>query len=172
MSAGDIDDRLGPVGELSRLRRKFPQLNQYLQTVDSLEIHRATIPFGAGISKYGQRPYVDERLDLEFDGKNVAVCLRAHECTEWALRKWADIGVDYDFDPRGHRLANRAEFEELARLHGSADEDELWDAYNEFLDPQLRKLEHAPLTNVPPDLALYPYESDEKMMERLREAMR
>ncbi len=180
MSAGSIDDRLGPQGELEQLRSEHADLDEYLSAADSYPIIRADIPFGAGISTNGETRYIDRRLDTILDGIDVSPALAVHETVEWALREFCSIGLDYSTDPRGHRLANRAEYEkvlELAHKAASAgvwvisdktDED-LWDAYDELMDPQLRRIQTEPLTLVPADLAMYPYEGTE-WEEKIREA--
>ena len=72
--------------------------------------------------------------------------------------------MDYANDPSGHRLANRSEAQLVEEMGVDLD------AYDEHLDPQLRKIEKLPLHNVPKDLALYPYTSDEDLLDRIREA--
>ena len=178
MSAGDIDDRLGPATELERLEATNAELRTYLAWARSnITIERATIPFGGGISKDGKTAYVHPDLDCTVNGIDCIFAVATHEFTEWALRQFCRIGEDYADDPRGHRLANRAEYDEVYRLLVNDDyaqdqnkAEEAWDAYDSHLDPQLTALEHAPLTNVPSDLALYPYESDEAMLRKIREA--
>ena len=177
MSAGDIDDRLGPATELERLEATNVELRNYLTWArEHIRIERATIPFGGGISKDGKVAYVHPSLDCVVSGVDCIFAIATHEFTEWALREFCRIGEDYADDPRGHRLANRAEYDEVGRLLGDEglDKDaaasEAWEAYDAHLDPQLTAIEHAPLTNVPSDLALYPYESDEAMLRKIREA--
>jgi len=64
MSAGDLDDHLGPAGELARLRATHPDLDAYLKWAldfgagDAIPIERAQAPFGAGISRGGSRVYI------------------------------------------------------------------------------------------------------------------
>jgi hypothetical protein len=165
VSAGDIDDRLGPATELERLEATNVELRKYLAWArTNIAVERATIPFGGGISKDGKTAYVHPDLDCTVTGINCIFAVATHEFTEWALREFCKIGVDYADDPRGHRLANRAEANEVARLGVELD------AYDEHLDPQLIAIEHAPLTNVPKDLALYPYEDDEHIMHKIRRA--
>jgi hypothetical protein len=172
MSAGDIDDRLGPEGELERLRAGNTELDSYLQTLDSIPIHRAGVPFGAGISQSGNAVYIDPRLDTDLDGVNLDRALATHEVVEWGLRQYAKIGVDYDYDPRGHRIANRAEYNTVAGLFPDLDLEDAWEKYDEFIDPQIRRIEGEPLSGVPSDLATYPYEDDEAMMKKIKEAQR
>jgi hypothetical protein len=71
--------------------------------------------------------------------------------------------MDYVNDPSGHRLANRSEAQLVEEMGVDLD------AYDEHLDPQLKKIEKLPLHNVPKDLALYPYTSDEALLDRIRE---
>jgi hypothetical protein len=170
MSAGDIDDTLGPEGELEAFRAQYPDLDQYLQDAVSYPPVRAGIPYGAGISRDGSTPYIDERLDTVLDGIDVSPALVTHEVVEWGLREFAKIGVDYDYDPKGHRIANRAEYSAVAQLFPNLDPQEAWESYDEFIDPQVRRIERSPLSGVPSDLATYPYEDDDKMMEKIRKA--
>lgn len=178
MSAGDIDDHLGPATELERLEATNAELRTYLAWARSnITIGRATIPFGGGINRTGTTVYVHPDLDCTVNGVDCTFAIATHEFTEWALREFCRIGEDYADDPRGHRLANRAEYDEVYRLLVNDDyaqdqnkAEEAWEAYDSHLDPQLTALEHAPLTNVPSDLALYPYESDEAMLRKIREA--
>lgn len=180
MSAGDIDDKLGPADELSRLRSENPKLNRYILYIPTVPIFRAEVPFSAGITQGGRICYIDPRLDTILDGVDISPALREHECTEWALRWYCQIGMDYAGDPRGHRLANRAEYEKVLELIGPAVPAEpdgfyadFWrDRYDSFLDPQVRFIETAPLTSVPRDLDLYPYANDEKLLARIKEAQR
>ena len=175
MSAGDIDDHLGPATELERLEATNAELRNYLTWARAnIAIERATIPFGGGINRTGTTVYVHPDLDCTVNGVDCTFAIATHEFTEWALREFCRIGEDYADDPRGHRLANRAEYDEVYRLtpddYDDVTPEEAWDAYDSHLDPQRTALEHAPLTNVPSDLALYPYESDEAMLRKIREA--
>jgi len=158
MTAGDIDDRLGPEGELGRLRSMYPDLDAYLRDAEEYPILLASCPFGAGISQDGKRRYVDPRLNTELNGVDLKPALVKHETVEWAVRLFCQIGVDYSFDPRGHRLANRAEYNKVSDdLFPDLDPDEAWEAYDEFLDPQLKALEDQPIPSPAKDLAMYPY---------------
>lgn len=172
MSAGDIDDRLGPEGELERLCFENEELGIYITEMDSLPIERASIPFGAGISQDGQTRYIDSRINCDLNGTDVSICLVTHESVEWALREFCGIGEDYASDPRGHRLANRAEYEKVADLFGVVHDnaEDVWMDYDDFIDPQIRAIEHDPLANVPKDLALYPYAEDSVMLRKIKEA--
>ncbi len=172
MSAGDIDDRLGPEGELASLRTEYPSLDAYLNEAPNVINYMYNIPYGAGISENGQTVYIDSRLDTMVNGVNMSDALATHETTEWALREFCQIGTDYAADPRGHRLANRAEYEEVHRLLGAQfiNPEAAWEAYDDALDPQIRRIEHAEIGKAPADLALYPYEGT-AILDRLREAM-
>lgn len=171
MSSGDIDDRLGPPGKVDDLRKTSQGFDLYMSSIDSIPIKRAGVPYGAGISTDGRTCYVDDRLVLILNGVDVSPALRTHECVEWALREYFDIGWDYHSDPSGHRLANRAEYEEVGRLFPDQDPDDAWEAYDDFVDPQIRNIEHEDVTNVPKDLALYPYEHT-AIFRRIKEAQR
>lgn len=166
MTAGDIDDHLGPIGELQRLANETPRLKDYLAGIDDLPIYRGSIPFSAGISVDGRIRYLDNALDTSLNGVDVSLALATHESVEWALREFCQIGVDYANDPRGHRLANREEYEKVTDLWSKsgkpniweeAPENGLWEQYDDFIDPQVRRIEKSPVSDVPPDLALYPY---------------
>ena len=71
MSAGDIDDRLGPEGELDSLRTEYPSLDAYLNSAPAIN-RDYNIPYGAGISEDGQTVYIDSRLDTMVDGVDCA----------------------------------------------------------------------------------------------------
>ena len=150
MSAADIDDKLGPKGELERLMDEHDDLRKYLEKPHYLA--RATIPFGAGISEDGATVYVDRGLKTVIHGVNVIGALATHERVEWGLRKFCGIGEDYSKEPEGHRLANRAEKEFVERLGVD------WGKYCDFMDPQLERIEHEKIRRIPKNLALYPYE--------------
>jgi hypothetical protein len=174
MSAGDIDDRLGPEGRLRQLRQDYPELDAYLAKADTLPIQRVSgIPYGAGISTDGQTRYINSELQTVLDGVDISLALATHESVEWALRQFCGIGEDYQDDPSGHRLANRAEYEKVSELFGVTEEttNGLWADYDGFLDPQLAALEHAEIIAPPKDLALYPYEGT-PLYEKIREAQR
>jgi hypothetical protein len=151
MASGDLDDERGSIVELNRLRKQFPKLDAELRNMDR-EINRDwSIPLGAGISEDGQTVYIDKDFDTEFDGVDISEALATHEIVEWALRKYARIGVDYRRDPHGHRLANAAEDEVVKALGFS------WREYDDFVDPQIEREEQQPREELPPDLAMYPY---------------
>src|SRR6266702_7291255 len=136
MSAGDIDDRLGPEGELDSLRTEYPSLDAYLNSAPAIN-RNYNIPYGAGISEDGQTVYIDSRLNTMVDGVDCAQALATHERVEWALREFCQIGRDYAADPRGHRLANRAEYEMVHNLLWKQFEfpDDAWEEYDDALDP-------------------------------------
>jgi hypothetical protein len=159
MSAGDIDDTLGPEGRLTALRSTFPDLDQYLSRVGDLKVERACVPFGAGISQDGLTVYIDPRIDTNCGGTDMSPALVVHESTEWALRTFCEIGEDYANDPTGHRLANRAEYVAVGLLlaHTAEDGEEAWQIYDDFIDPQVMKLEFDTIGAMAPDLDLYPY---------------
>jgi hypothetical protein len=172
MSAGDIDDTLGPEGRLTALRAQYPDLDRYLSRIGDLKVERACVPFGAGISNDGLTVYIDPRIDTICDGTDLAPALVVHESTEWALRTFCEIGEDYANDPTGHRLANRAEYVAVGLLlaHKAEDAEEAWQIYDDFIDPQVMKLEFDTIGAVAPDLDLYPYAGNAGLEGRVRAA--
>src|SRR5437899_2076992 len=104
--------------------------------MDNVPIRRAGVPFGAGISESGETVYIDPRLDTVVDGVNVDKALLTHEVVEWGLRQFARIGMDYADDPRGHRIANRAEYNTVTQLFPDLEPEAAWERYDEFIDPQ------------------------------------
>lgn len=164
MSSGDIDDTLGPEGELEALASQHSALRAYLTLMSTLPILKGQTPFSAGISTDGRTRYIDPRLATILDGVDLSPALATHESIEWALREFCQIGVDYGRDPRGHRLANRAEAEMAESLGFD------WETYSEFIDPQVRAIEALPLTAVPGDLALYPYEGNAHFLAKVTKA--
>lgn len=160
MSAGDIDDTLGSILELERLKMQFQDFQVYWNAIDTLPISRTFhIPYGAGINAKGTIVYVSSDIDPFVNSIDCASALAYHEATEWALRKFCQVGVDYAHDPQGHRLANRAEAERAAKLL-SLPVDAAWKLYSKHIDPEVQYDESEPIANVPPDLALYPYPPD------------
>ena len=158
MTSGDIDDKLESAEWLVELREGNAEFNAYLiKAWQFRPVRTFFIPFGAGISEDGQRVYISHDIQTIIDGVECENALVRHETTEWALRKFCSIGVDYLTDPSGHRLANRAEhdrvMELLARENG-------WELYEEIINPQviLDEREEFEDLPIPQDLALYPYE--------------
>jgi len=167
MTAGSIDDHLGSSIELARLIEQFPSFGDYLAQAEDFDLNTEyDCPFVGGITDDGQTPLGDRHFNWDWNGLIIKPCIREHECTEWGLREFCRIGVDYEKDPRGHRLANRAELDELTRQlylqqindeRRSMNEKELWEAYDAFIDPQVKGVEGEKITLIHPQLALYPY---------------
>lgn len=174
MTSGDIDDTIGSQFQLTRYLETNDAFRSYMATADQLPILRATIPYGAGISTDGQTRYIDYRINTMFNDVDVALALATHESCEWGLREFLKVGLYYEIDPLGHRLANRAEFNKLIEVYAYPPQDEyitdLWEEYDDFIDPQIRRIEHSELDcNIPLDLALYPYEGT-KLYDKIRKA--
>lgn len=170
MSSGDIDDRLGPEGMLDNLRKHNIDLDLYLRSAGLIKpIRTFFIPYGAGISQDGSRVYISYDVQSNIDGVECEAALVCHETTEWALREYAGIGMDYAADPAGHRLANRAEYELVNIL--LAPRPDPWAIYSEVIDEQIMNAERIRFDNrpIPQDLALYPY--DYSMRLKLQDAM-
>jgi hypothetical protein len=174
MSSGDIDDFLGPSAELERLIATHADLRQYLEWARAnIEIVRAECPYTGGISTDLKVAFIDPRLNTILADTDIIRAPVTHEFTEGGLRKFCQIGIDYAEDPRGHRLANRAEYNVVMEILGPVfpgPTDDPWSIYDDFMDTQVRKIEKLPLTKVDPRLWLYPYESDPEMIRRIREA--
>ena|SRR5258708_7429867 len=169
MSAGDIDDRLGPEDQLAELRAEHPELDAYLVMAWNLApVRTFFIPYGAGISADGARPYISNDLQSNINSIECGQALVRHETTEWGLRHFCAIGEDYANDPRGHRLANRAEHDLVLSL---LDREDAWELYSMIIDPQIILAERQEFEDraIPFDLALYPY--DEDLKRKLIEAM-
>ncbi len=169
MSTGDIDDRLGPEGELEELRLQYPELEEYLSWAWGLKpVRTFFIPYAAGISADGKRVYISYDIQSSVEGIDCESALVRHETTEWGLRRFCLIGEDYITDPRGHRLSNRAEHDRIVQLLGGED---AWDIYTEIIDPQVINAERGDFEDrpIPQDLALYPYDQEEQ--EKLITAM-
>jgi len=168
MASGDIDDQLGSEVELNRLMTQFPDFARYYDQIEDIPISTAFhIPYGAGIAELGTHVYVSSDINPVVLGVDCSRALAYHEATEWALRKFAGIGVDYAHDPAGHRLANRAEAMCAARLLDKP-LAEGWRIYSRYIDPQVRYDESEPVRDCPPDLALYPY--PEELRAKIRAA--
>ncbi len=168
MSAGDIDDRLGDAEELARLRATDHHFSMWLQAAYQLHpIRTFFIPYGAGISEDGNHVYISYDIQTIVDGIECESALVRHEATEWGLRHFFGIGEDYESDPSGHRLANRAEHDRVVQLLVRED---AWDIYTEIIDPQVILAERTDIGEkpVPKDLAMYPY--DENLQNKLIEA--
>jgi hypothetical protein len=168
MSSGDIDDVLADQADWIQILSSNDDLRSYLHTAWQLSpIRLFFIPFGAGMNEDGTRVYISHDIQTVIDDIECAPALVRHETTEWGLRKFAGIGLDYLNDPTGHRLANRAEHDLVQVLLG----DDGWERYSEIIDPQVLNSERTNLKDkpTPKDLALYPYEDEE--IENLLEAM-
>ena len=168
MSSGDIDDTLASQEEFHRLLADNEDLRKYLHTAWQLNpIRLFFIPYGAGMNNDGTRVYISHDIQTVIDDIECAPALVRHETTEWGLRVYASIGLDYLDDPTGHRLANRAEHDLVQVLLGS----DGWEKYSEIIDPQVLNSERTDLKDkpIPKDLAFYPYEEDMilKMLEEM-----
>lgn len=149
MSAGDIDDTLGSAAELLRLQRNYPLMAAYIGSIHALAInHSFDIPLGAGISQDGTIRYIDRHIQTRLNNWDLSPVLATHESVEWALVKWASMPY-----PEAHRLANRAEHDELFKLFPQV----TWKLYSEFINPQVKGVEGEWVTMMPPNLAMYPY---------------
>lgn len=168
ISAGDIDDSLAPRDELEHLLGSA-NIREYIRNAWLfIPCRTFFIPYGAGISHNGSRVYISYDVQTIIDGSDCASALVRHETTEWALRRFLDIGSDYLSDPRGHRLANRAEEQRVLAL---LDRENAWELYQEVIDPQVVLDERTEFDDkpIPRDLALYPYPED--LAERLKRAI-
>lgn len=155
MSVGDFDNHLGSLEELARLRKDHPDFDAYLRRSPEYDFVY-DVPYGAGITTDGSTVLVDRHLDPVYQRKggrpiDLVYCLATHERTEWGLRRFCKIGVDYEHDPAGHRLANAAEKQKVEGLGLT------WAEYNEFIEPQIKGMESERLTKLCPDMARYPY---------------
>jgi hypothetical protein len=167
MTSGSVDDHLGSSIELARLVEQFPSFGDYLASAEDFDLNTEDdVPFVGGITFDGKQPLGDRNFNWDWNGLIIKPSIREHECVEWGLRKFCRIGVDYEHDPAGHRLANRAELDELVRQlylqqvsdeRRSMGEAELWKAYSAFVDPQVKGVESEQITSVNKQLALYPY---------------
>src|SRR5215831_16700836 len=129
MSTGDIDDKLGPEGELVNLRQRYPDLDAYLRDAwNFVPVRTFFIPLGAGINEDGTRVYISYDIQTNIDGVECENALVRHETTEWALREYCGIGEDYASDPSGHRLANLAEHDRVIELLAGRGDD-AWSVY-------------------------------------------
>jgi len=157
MTSAAIDDTLAPAEELAALRTNNEQFNDYLRWAwKQIPNRNFFVPYGAGISENGARVYISNDIATLVEGIDCADALLRHETTEWALRTFLRIGDDYENDPRGHRLANRAEHDRVLAL---LDRPEAWELYTSHINPQVLFDERESLEGkrLPVDLALYPY---------------
>jgi len=169
MSSGDIDDTLGDAEYLKELRRDNIPFERYLCLAFFYKpIRSFFIPFGAGISEDGRRVYISNDLQSIVQGVECESALVRHEVVEWGLRYFLKIGEDYQEDPRGHRLANRAEHDRVLQL---LDRSDAWELYTTIIDPQIMREERDEIKKraIPRDLALYPY--DDEFRDALQLAM-
>ncbi len=171
MSAGDIDDDVIPLEAVNKLRKRFQELDNYLKLAWTFHPFRSFfIPYGAGISEDGMRVYISHDIQTVVSGIECENALIRHETTEWGLREFCSIGIDYAADPNGHRMANVVEF---ARVYELVDRPNAIELYEGILDPQVILAERTKVKGkpVPRDLALYPYEDDEKLLYDLKDEM-
>jgi hypothetical protein len=171
MSAGDIDDKEEPLSTLARLRIENKDFDEYLMWARNIvPVRTFFIPFGAGVSEDGKTVYVSYDVQTTINGIDYESALVIHETTEWALRRYLGIGDDYADDPLGHRIANSAEFTRVRTLGGG---NAGLDIYQEIIDEQIHRTERMEITGrpIPRDLALYPYEDDVGLCDKLQEEM-
>jgi len=172
MTSGSVDDKLGSEEVLQDYKNRFPLFREYMELCDDLPIERTCVPETGGISMDLQVRFISDRFDTLLNGRDISTAIGRHESCEGALRKFCGIGVDYQDDPRGHRLANRAEWNEVAKLFPEMDPDEAWETYDDFVDPQVRKIERLGVYgSVDPRMDLYPYEGTD-LYEAMQQAQR
>ena len=161
-----LDDKMGPLEGLNRLLGGNREFSEYFKKIEHLRISRDFhIPYGAGISNDGAKVYISSDIKTIVQGVDCGICLVYHEATEWGLREFCKIGLDYNKDPRGHEFANRVEARKASELLGLPLE-EAWKIYGRIIDPQVMHDEDGVVADVPGDLALYPY--TKKLQEKIK----
>lgn len=109
------------------------------------------VPYGAGTSKDGAMIYIDNRLPKTIDdGHGVDIdldeSLPRHEYPEFMQMR---RGTSYA-DAHEH-YANPSEKEYVEKQGGN------WKGYDKNIQELIRKIEHSPNPNLPPDLYKKPY---------------
>lgn len=176
MSAGhSFDDKPGSIAKLRALLMRFPAIGARLRQ-PHIVLRSFDIPYLGGISSNGKFVYIDRHLPRKSSGVPLDEFIEVHESVEEALvhaaRKFDEIrkaltssSEDSALYEPCHHLATAAE--NYAVLASGYD----WDRYEDGLHPDYMPIEHEDILRVPPDLALFPYESDAKLLARMKEVM-
>jgi hypothetical protein len=143
-----FDDDPGDFAELQRLRQSHSAIQDWLRRFrrTDREFH---IPYLSGISTDGSCVYIDRTLPLVIL-RNISLgqLLIVHETVEYALMRAA--GLKYE---PAHHLATAAEAHMLSIIAPGTS----WDDYRSVLRPYYQPILDDKLSEVPQDLALYPY---------------
>jgi hypothetical protein len=143
-----FDDEPGNFAELVRVRRAHPVVQDWLRRYrrTDREFH---IPYLSGVSTDGSCVYIDHALPLVIL-RNISLgqLLIIHETVEYALMR----GAGLKYEP-AHHLATAAEAYVLRVIAPGTE----WNDYRAVLRPYYKPVQDATLTEVPQDLALYPY---------------
>ena len=176
MSSGHhFDDKPGSIAKLRALLMRYPAIGTRLRE-PHVVLRTFDIPYLGGISTNGRFVYIDRHLPRKSGGVPLDKYIEVHESVEEALvhaaRKFDEIrkALTSSTDDSAlyepcHHLATAAE--NYAVL---ADGYE-WARYEDGLHPDYMPIEHEDILRVPPDLALFPYEGDGKLLARMREVM-
>ena len=145
----DVDDTLFSDPELLKA---VAAINQEV-TID----RDYDVPYLGGTGAEPTTVYLDRHMPTEYDRFIVV-----HEVVERALMD--TFGIAY---PLAHQIATRAEQEAVEAA------DIAWDDYNRKTLSWVNDAYSEDLTSVPPDLDMRPYEAegDQRLIERMREAM-
>jgi len=160
MSAGSIDNKCYSRARLKALYGAHPALRRWMEKPYEF-VAKYHVPYVGGIHCEGDPVYGDHRLKYErvnLGGRVVDIrpVVAAHERMEWWLV--THLGMSYDEAHVWANTAERAKAEEIGVQYGT---------YNDYIDGHVDEIEGAPLKNLAPGLAKYPYRSDKKIMRAL-----
>ena len=158
MSAGDskFDDAPGSLARLRALLIRYPAVRRRLRKWRKL-CNTFDVPYLGGISRDGAYVYLDRHLPEKSEGVPLAKYIEVHESVEAALVHEAE----QSYEP-AHHLATAAE--QFAVISDGYD----WEKYEKGLEPDFMPIMHEDIHRVPPDLDLYPYEGDAKLLAHLK----
>jgi hypothetical protein len=138
-----------------------PKFKARMAKIHSTPVIRTfDIPFLCGYSRDAGKIYCDRHFDTKWKGIDLMRFLKVHEIVEKAM---IDL-YDYHYES-AHRIATHFEHQALAKAGID------FTAYQEYLKPFIKHIEHEKVQKVPRDLDLTPYQ-DEKGCEKLAKLLK
>jgi hypothetical protein len=160
VSSGDIDDKAFSKQELERLFQDHFKIYDFVFYQKHPIVRLYDVPYLGGISNNGDCVYLDRHLStlLLIDSRQCdpSGYLRLHETIEYACVTFLNWSYEH-----AHHAGNGGE-----RMAVEADQLN-WDGYNKALEPYIKAGKTERILYPPPDLALYPYADNKKILEAL-----
>jgi hypothetical protein len=151
------------IGDQTKQIRPYlsdPKFKARMAQINSIPIIRKfDVPYVAGYSEDARRIYFDRHFNTKWKGVDITKFIRIHE---WSEKAFLDL---FSFDyMQAHKFA--LHLERMAVKAAGLD----WDAYQDHIEPYIKKIGHEQVNVVPPDLDLEPYadEHDMKLLRTLR----